>query len=100
MMTRVILREYNLVKHDDNQNPIAAPHEPALATQGLTPTATSATFTAFNTSTQFVLFATDVAVYWDIGSSPTASDETGYLPAGGSLFCGVRSGHTLAVRTV
>jgi hypothetical protein len=99
-MTNVALREYKLVRHDDNQNPIAAPHEPSIATQGITPTGASQDFTAFGSDTKFALFMTDVAIYWDIGSSPTASSTTGYLPAGGSLFVGVEPGHLLAVRTV
>ena len=74
--------------------------EPAVTTQQVTASGTSAQSSAFNASTNYVRLIADVAVYIAFGSDPTAVDASDlYLPAGTAEYFGITPGHKVAVIT-
>ena len=70
--------------------------EPALAEQAITFT-TATLSSAFNSATRIVRLAWDTACHIEIGSSPTATANSKFMPAAGVEYFEVTGGDKLSV---
>lgn len=103
-MATAIIREYADIKVLWAGRSVMAPSEPAIATQIITTSATTAPSAAFNTNTQFVGIHTPaaqaVAVEFSAtaGATPTAvANGTPRLPSNSVFYFGVKSGDKVAL---
>lgn len=81
----------------DSRVPVPAGEEPALATQTVAVSGTSAQSSAFNANTRFVRIHTDTICCLVFGSSPTATTSGMRMAADQTEYFAVTPGNKLAV---
>ena len=95
-MATLYIEEYDALPRDANGNDL--PILPvAVTNQKVTIAGTSAQSSAVNSKTKWVRLKTDTACQFAIGSNPTASGTSMFLPAGSVEDREVRTGDKIAV---
>ncbi len=75
------------------------PPAPTIADQKVAIAGASAQSAAFNDKTRMIVITADGACHFKIGTNPTASATTNFLPANTPRAFGVAPGDTIAVIT-
>lgn len=96
-MAKLYIREYVKLAVDDMGKTVQAGQEPAVASQVVTISGSSAQSVAFNTRTKFVRLHTDVICSVEFEVNPTATTSSPRMAADDTWFPGVRGGDKVAV---
>jgi hypothetical protein len=92
-MAVLSIREYSNLTGD---GALQIAKEPAIASQSLSITGTSAQSAAFNAATRYVRIQTDVRASLEFGASPEATPTSCVLAAGATEYFGVTAGQKVA----
>ena len=95
-MPTLYIEEFIDLSHDSNGNVIQMPGVP-LVDQKVTIGAASASSSALNTKTRFVMLWADTVCQWEEGAAPTADTNSRFLAANVPMFYPVTSGNLIAV---
>lgn len=97
-MAKLYISEYTRMPTDTRVS-VPTGAEPAIATQAVAISGTSAQSAAFNTNTRFIRVHTDAICSVKFGASPTATTDDARLAANQTEFFGVVAGQKVAVIT-
>lgn len=98
-MAILYIQEYERIAGDQDGHLVQAGFEPALASQAVTFSTTTAS-AAFNAKTKFVRLYSDTACFVKFGASPSATTATDMpLAANMPEFFAVVNGHKVAAVT-
>lgn len=95
-MAYLFITEYDRLG-TDTRTDVEVGREPALATQRVAISGSSAQSAAFNANTKFVRIHTDQICSILFGANPTATTSTTRLAADSTEYFGVTGGHKVAV---
>lgn len=95
-MATLYIEEYQSL-HRDAQGAVSPIPGEVLAKQKVTVGGSSQSSSAVQTQTRYICLTTDTACQFEVGSSPTASATSRYLPANVPRFLPVRGGQVIAV---
>ena len=99
-MGSLYISEYSELAVAKNGQVIQAGVEPALATQKITTSGTSAQSSALNAKTRFVRVHTDAIVSITFGTDPTATTDHARLAAGQTEYFAVQPGATYKLAAI
>lgn len=86
------IREYDKLAVDANGHEIPVGLEPAVASQVVATSGTSASSAVFNVKTRYILIHGDGVMNFLVGGAPAVAQTAGRLPAEMMMFFGVASG--------
>ena len=95
-MATAKISEYEEMPIDTCGDAVPIPQEPAIATQNITFTISTAS-AAFNSKTKFIRVIADAKAHFDIGATAAATAASPYIPADTEQLLGVRRGHKIAL---
>lgn len=97
-MAYLFITEYDRLGNDTRSD-VEVGREPAIATQRIAISGSSAQSAAFNANTKFVRLHTDAICSISFGANPTATTSTPRMAADTTEYFGVTGGHKVAVIT-
>lgn len=83
------ISEYAQLATDELGRTVMAPKEPSLASQSVTTITVTENSAVFDDRTMFIRIFCDIQVFYKVGTSPTATTSTDYLPADKFMIVGV-----------
>lgn len=89
-MATMIISEYARMSRDDTGNLVPVGEEPAVATQVVSFT-TSTASAAFNANTEFIRVIADAKAHFAIAASPTATANSPYIASNTPEYFGLNN---------
>ncbi len=90
------ISEYANLAKDAAGKTVMAAREPAIATQTVTYTSSTAS-AAFNAETEIIRVIADAKAHFVVGAAPSADADDPYVPADTVEYFGVQSGDKIAL---
>lgn len=94
-MTIARISEYKEMAKDESGDLVPVASEPAIATQKVSFTTTTAS-AAFNPETIFIRVVAEVKAHFKVSKAPIAKETDPYIPAHVPEYFAVRGGHKIA----